>query len=150
MEITPKTKVAKRLFVFVVLALLLTTAVSTTTAAPAEHDEYIYHTVKYGEYLGNIAYHYGVSVHDILEANPHIHNPNLIYYGTVLAIPTGHTGIIVQPQPVPSCRYHHYVRYGENLSSLGAWYGVSPYRIAEVNHIYNLNHIYSGQYLCIP
>ncbi len=133
--------------IFVVAIALLTTAVSTS-AAPATHDEYATHVVQYGEYLGGIAHHYDVSVQDILDANPHVHNPNLIYYGTVLLIPTGHTAVIAPP--VQHCRYHHYVRYGENLSSIAHWYGTNPYYIAEANHIYNLNHIYSGQYLCIP
>ena len=141
---------ARKMFfvLFFAALVLMTTAVSTATAAPNAHDEYTTHTVQYGEYLGSIASHYGVTVQAILNANPHVKNPNLIYYGTILTIPSGHATIIAPP--VVTCRYHHYVRYGENLSSIGYWYGISPYYIAEANHIYNLNHIYSGQYLCIP
>lgn len=128
-----------------VLLLLLTTAVSVQ-AEPASHDD-VYHTVQKGEYLGAIAQHYGVTVHAILEANPKIKNPNLIYYGMVLHIPAGH---YAPAPPAKSCRFHHYVRYGESLSGIAHWYGISPYYIAEANHIYNLNHIYAGQYLCIP
>lgn len=131
-----------------VLILVLTTAVSVQ-AEPAEHHDGVYHTVQYGEYLSVIAQHYGVTVHAILSANPHIKNPNLIYYGTVLFIPTGRQQP-PPPPPVQRCRVKHYVRYGENLSGIANWYGVSPFRIAELNNIYNLNRIYAGQYLCIP
>ncbi|MEM7331746.1 MAG: LysM peptidoglycan-binding domain-containing protein [Chloroflexota bacterium] len=138
----------KALFVLIVVVFVLLTTAVSTSAAPSTHDESTTHTVQYGEYLGGIAHHYGVTVQAILDANPHVHNPNLIYYGTVLVIPTGHTAVIAPP--VQHCRYHHYVRYGESLSGIAYWYGVSPYAIAEANHIYNLNHIYSGQYLCVP
>lgn len=129
----------------VLLIMMLTTAVSVQ-AEPAEHHDGVYHTVRHGEYLGLIAQHYGVTVHAILATNPHIKNPNLIYYGTVLFIPTGHPA----PPPVRHCRFNHTVRYGENLSGIARWYGVSPFHIAEANNIYNLNRIYAGQYLCIP
>lgn len=140
------------LAVVALLLLLFVASVSTTQAAPQESGGF-YHTVQYGEYLSLIAQRYGVSVQAILNANPHITNPNLIYYGTVLFIPSGyHGGYPSQPSPGYGyyCRTTHYVRYGENLSGIARWYGVSPFAIAEANQIYNLNRIYAGQYLCIP
>lgn len=134
----------------ILLLVLMATAVSTASAAPETHDEYTYHTVKYGEYLGGIAQYYGTTVQAIMQANPRITNPNYIYYGMVLSIPTGQHGHVIAPAPASHCRYHHYVRYGENLSGIANWYGISPFYIAEANQIYNLNHIYAGQYLCIP
>lgn len=130
------------------LLLGATATVSTAHAAPAESYG-VYHTVRYGETLSVIAVNYGVTVHDLLVANPHIVNPNLIYYGTVIFIPYGYSP---PPAPPPQryCRYYHTVRYGDNLINLGLWYGLSPYTIAEANHIYNLNFIYAGQTLCIP
>ncbi|MCB8947542.1 MAG: LysM peptidoglycan-binding domain-containing protein [Ardenticatenaceae bacterium] len=132
-------------------ALLLGAMVSTAQAAPAESNG-VYHTVRYGETLSLIAYNYGVTVQDLLIANPHIVNPNLIYYGTVLFIPYYHPAPVPPPPPPPQryCRYYHTVQYGENLINLGIWYGLSPYAIAEANGIYNLNYIYAGQTLCIP
>ncbi|KAA3657322.1 MAG: LysM peptidoglycan-binding domain-containing protein, partial [Chloroflexi bacterium] len=47
-------------------------------------------------------------------------------------------------------RYQHYVSYGENLSSISAWYGVNPWAVAQANNLYNLHHIYAGTYLSIP
>lgn len=141
----------RRITLFLLLLfLLLGVTVSTTQAAPAE-DYGVYHTVRYGETLSVIALNYGVNVYDILAANPHIVNPNLIYYGTVIYIPYYYTP--PNPPPAPPqqyCRYYHTVNYGDNLINLGLWYGLSPYVIAEANHIYNLNTIYAGQTLCIP
>lgn len=44
----------------------------------------------------------------------------------------------------------HTVRYGETLFSIGRYYGVNPYHIAEANHLPNPNCIYAGQVLFIP
>ncbi|MCP4416198.1 MAG: LysM peptidoglycan-binding domain-containing protein [Chloroflexi bacterium] len=134
----------KMIFFLLLLVLLLGITASTSYAAPTE-DYGTYHTVSYGETLSLIALNYGVTVHDLLVANPQIINPNLIYYGTVIYIPYQYT-----PPVQNYCRYYHTVSYGENLINIGLWYGLSPYVIAEVNHIYNLNTIYAGQSLCIP
>lgn len=133
--------------ILLLLLLLLGATVSTTQAAPAESYG-VYHTVRYGETLSTIAVYYGVTVYDLLAANPQIVNPNLIYYGTVIFIPNYHTPYT--PPPQTYCRFYHTVKYGDNLINLGIWYGRSPYVIAEANNIYNLNRIYAGQTLCIP
>lgn len=52
--------------------------------------------------------------------------------------------------PPASGGKHHTVRYGETLFSIGRRYGVNPYHIADVNGLYNPNHIYAGQVLYIP
>lgn len=137
----------KIIFFLLLLVVLLGITASTTYAAPTESYG-SYHTVRYGETLSLIAVNYGLTVHDLLVANPHIVNPNIIYYGTVIFIPHRYTP---PPAPAPKyCRYYHTVSYGDNLINIGIWYGRSPYAIAEANHIYNLNHIYAGQSLCIP
>ena len=146
-------KLNRKLFIVLLLLLvLLLGSVATSSAAPAQ-SEGTYHVVRYGETLSGIAYHYGVSVHAVLQANPYIYNPNLIYAGLTLYIPPATYTPPPAPPPTnpnPYCRFHHYVTYGQNLINLGYYYGVSPYAIAEANYIYNLNHIYAGQYLCIP
>jgi LysM repeat protein len=137
--------------VIVVLALLLLlqlAVVGASQAAPAEASGF-YHTVRWGENLSSIAHYYGVPVQTIMYAN-HIVNPNLIYAGTVLYIPDSYGYPPPAPQPQPYCRYWHTVTYGDNLTRIGAWYGVSPWTIAQANHIYNLNLVYVGQQLCIP
>lgn len=155
----------------VVLLFLLVILVATVSTSYAQAG--VRHTVRRGEYLALIARQYGTTVQAILNANPGIKNPNVIYSGTVLAIPVsaapgqpqgppqGTIQIGAPPQPgqprqpasapAPTgCRAQHLIRYGDNLIRLGQHYGVSPFAIAEANRIYNLNHIFAGQSLCIP
>lgn len=117
-----------------------------------------YHTVKPGETLYCIARAYGVSPAAIATQNALV-NPNLIYPGMSLAIPnapaTLPAGRVCPAQfggTTPSCTCAHYytVVTGDNLFRISLTYGVSMWRIAECNGIYNLNLIYAGQTLCIP
>ena len=106
------------------------------------------YTVQWGDTLSAIAVRYGTTVYAISQANG-IVNPNLIYAGQVLWIPTGYYPPTPSP-PIAQCRTYHTVTWGDTLNRLGAWYGVSPWAIAQANRIYNLNLIYRGQTLCIP
>ena len=45
---------------------------------------------------------------------------------------------------------YHVVRYGETLSSISRWYGISVWSLACANGIYNTNYIYAGQVLYVP
>jgi cortical fragment-lytic enzyme len=45
---------------------------------------------------------------------------------------------------------YHMVRAGETVFSIGRLYGVSPWAIANVNHLPDSNKIYVGQWLYIP
>jgi spore germination protein len=62
------------------------------------------------------------------------------------------TMLLILAVPVASASggTYHTVRYGETLFSIGRYYGVYPYHIAEVNNLYNPNYIYAGQVLYIP
>jgi LysM repeat protein len=155
------TSIHKKTVVLLWLFFIVLASAAAVHAAPAAVDAAhaastgYYHTVRYGESLSVIARNYGTSMQAILSANPQVTNPNLIYAGTVLFIPAyiappvGY--IVAQPAaPIRSCRFHHFVAYGDHLIALGRHYGVSPFAIAEANQIYNLNRIYAGQYLCIP
>jgi LysM repeat protein len=114
---------------------LLTTAVSY--AAPPACGP-VYHCVKHGETLSSIGRLYGVNPYTIARANC-LPNPNRIYAGQVLLIPTCHTWPHV-----------HIVVRGETLLRIARLYGVSPWAIARANGIWNLNYIYVGQRLVIP
>jgi len=52
-------------------------------------------------------------------------------------------------ESVAAARYH-VVRHGETLFSIGRLYGVSPWAIAQANHLPDANRIYMGQCLYIP
>ncbi|RME61829.1 MAG: LysM peptidoglycan-binding domain-containing protein [Caldilineae bacterium] len=129
-----------------VIALLLTALPGVVSAAPAERSAdapaasyYIYHTVRYGETLSQIAVRYGTTVQVLMQING-ISNPNHIYVGQVLRIPAA----------APGCVRYHRVTYGQTLSGIAAWYGVSVYALAQANGLTNLNRVYAGQVLCIP
>lgn len=62
------------------------------SATPVPTPEQVVHTVKSGENLSKIAAIYGVTIDDILAANPSITNPNKIAVGDKIVI----------PQPLPS------------------------------------------------
>ena len=143
----------KKVFVVLLLAMVLLLALTATTqAAPAEAPAAstgVYHTVTWGQSLSGIAVYYGTTVNAIMAANPQIWNPNVIYAGQVLYIPTGGSG--GYPPPGGSyCRYYHRVAYGDTMLKISGWYGVNAWTIAQANNIYNLNLIYAGQVLCIP
>ncbi|MCZ7572736.1 MAG: LysM peptidoglycan-binding domain-containing protein [Ardenticatenaceae bacterium] len=109
------------------------------------HQPFIY-IVRRGDTLSAIARRFGTTVAAIVAAN-RIPNPNLIYVGQRLLIPSGTPP---SPPPPPSGACIHTVRRGESLSSIGRIYGVSPYAIARANGIRPPYIIYAGQKLRIP
>ena len=124
----------------IILAAVLILGLLTTTVGYAAPPAYgpIYHHVRRGETLFSIGRRYGVNPYAIARAN-YLPNPNCIYAGQVLRIPTCHP-----------CRRIHIVAYGETLLRIARRYGVSAWRIAQANGIWNLNRIYAGQRLVIP
>ena len=138
--------------IFVVAALQLA-VVSIASADGGSNNSY--HRVRYGDTLYSIGRQYGVSAYRIADANG-LRNPNHIYAGQVLYIPSGGFDDCFNR----GCRDHdrdrnrdgtrHRVRYGETLYSIGRLYDVHPDHIADVNNLHNPNYIYAGQRLRIP
>ncbi len=146
---------------FILAVMVLFWSVTAVHAAPPQESTTqqatgFYYTIQWGDSLSQIAVRYGTTMQAIMLANPWIVNPNLIYAGTVIFIPTGAPGVIqpiappVPPPAQPGCRTHHTVLWGQNLIQIGNIHGVSPFAIAEANQIFNLNRIFAGQVLCIP
>ena len=129
----------KPIIITTLVILLLALSVPATFASGGN-----YHTVRYGETLYGIGRYYGVNPHAIAKAN-NLYNPNFIYAGQVLYIPSYH-----HDNDTPHNANYHTVRWGETLTSIGYTYGVSAWAIAKHNNIYNLNYIYAGQILYIP
>lgn len=102
---------------------------------------YVDYVVQRGDTLYSIGRKFGVSWVEIAEANG-IVNPNLIYAGQVLKIPTG------QPETPPSVT--HTVKSGETLYRISLQYGVHWLAIAQANSIAPPYVIYPGQVLIIP
>jgi LysM repeat protein len=138
-----------------------------------------YHTVKPGETLYCIGRGYQISPWAIAGVN-YIPWPYYVYVNQRLAIPNAPwynvpAGPVCAPQfvgpyptptpgpptptpgpytptPVPgTCRYYHYVQWGQTLSGIAWHYGTTIQAIMYVNpFITNPNLIYAGSTLCIP
>jgi LysM repeat protein len=110
--------------------LYIPTGTSTDTYYPlASSGSYI---VQWGDTLAIIAGRYGVTVNDLLAANPTIYNASYIYAGQYINIPAA---------PV-----YHTVQNGQTLQSIATLYGTTVYCLQLLNpQIYNVNWIYAGQ-----
>lgn len=104
-------------------------------------DGVVYYTVQPGDNLFRIGLKFGVSWVEIAEANGLV-NPNQIYAGQTLKIPTSAPG----PRP----EFTHVVKAGETIYSISVQYGVSAAAIAEANNLQSPYIIYAGQTLLIP
>jgi len=142
-----------------VSGIVLTVLLLTASVAHAKPDEAIIcdHVVQPGETIYCIARAYGVSPGAIATQNG-ILNPNLIHPGQVLAIPDTYVTLPAGPTcasqcpstPSCTCASYHTIVSGANLYRISLHYGVSMWRVAECNGIYNLNFIIAGDVLCIP
>lgn len=148
------------IFAFLI-TMLPSAALASTTAASAKAPYYngVYYRVQRGDTLSEIAVWHGTTVRALMYANG-ISNPNHIYVGQKLYIPSGYSGGYPgghhddghQGGPVggPQCAFYHTVQYGQSLAAIANYYGVNAWTLAQINAIYNPNHIYAGQLLCIP
>jgi LysM repeat protein len=132
----------------ILTVIIVVIALQLTVASIASASGGTYHRVRYGETLYSIGRSYGVSPYRIADAN-NLRNPNYIYAGQVLLIPSS-GGDCGWGCDGPGQGQYHKVRYGETLFSIGRQYGVNPYSIARANNLYNPNYIYAGQVLYIP
>lgn len=124
----------RRTLVLALVALLILGTVpwAVTAADPVEH------TVKWGESTSAIAWMYGISVKELMEAND-LNNANVIYQGDKLVIPgTSDVGL------------EHEVEAGESLLTIAADYGVTVWEIARRNGMWNINLVIVGDTLIIP
>jgi LysM repeat protein len=131
----------------IVLPCGATPTPTPTGTVPSTGCSGFYHTVVAGDTLSAIAARYGTTVSAIVAVN-YIPNPNYIYVGQKICIPTGSTG--PTPTPAPGCSAYYVVQYGDTLSLIAAKYGTTYWAIAMANNISNPNLIYPGSSLCIP
>lgn len=129
-----------RLLAVVLLIAMLTLNSVVVQAAPPRSDPTI-HVVQWGETLTMIARHYGTTVDSIVRAN-NLRNPNHIYTGQRLVIPSG-TGTLPGGT-------HYTVRRGDNLTLIAARFGTTVSAIVQANNLQNPSFIYAGQVLIIP
>lgn len=103
--------------------------------------------VQSGDTLTSIAMKFDTTVQAIAELND-LQNPNLIYVGEILKIPTNSRGNL----SAPSSRHYiktYIVQSGDTLTSIAKKFNTTVDKIALLNNITNPNLIYPGQILKI-
>lgn len=108
---------------------------------PPAQSSTIAYTVKSGDTLSEIAQKYGTTVNEIASLN-NISNPNIIYVGQYLLIPTTSNAQV-------STSTTYTVKSGDTLSGIANMFGTTYQKLAEINGIADPNKIYPGQILKI-
>lgn len=111
------------------------------TDKPDENERYTTITIRYGDTLSELAIEYNTTVERLVELN-NIANPNLIYAGDTLIVPTS--------DPSSNITQIYVVQYGDTLSKIAQEYGTTVATLASINNIQNVNLIYVGQIIKIP
>lgn len=108
---------------------------------PQNYGNYINYTVKTGDTLWGISRRFNTSIDSIVKLN-NIANPNLIYTGQVLKIPS-------VTSTTTSNSFIYTVQRGDTLWAISRRFNITINRILEYNYIANPNLIYVGQKLVI-
>ena len=103
--------------------------------------------VRAGDTLSAIAQRFNTTVSELVELND-MSNPNLIYPGEILKIPT------ITNENSKSASYKQYiktyiVRSGDTLSAIAQRFNTTVNKLVQLNNISNPNLIYPGQVLKI-
>ena len=103
-----------------------------------ENNNYIEYVVRSGDTLNKLAQEYSTTVTAIVNLN-NITNPNLIFVGQRIQIPT---------KQIQNCQ-NYIIQPGDTLSSIAREFGTTVGNIAKSNGIKNVNIIISGETLRI-
>jgi LysM repeat protein len=133
---------SRSIVVLLMLAVLLSLSVLPARAAPGITDPVV-HIVQWGETLHLIARRYGTTYAAIASAN-NLRNPNFVYAGQRLVIPTGGSS------PAAGSTTTYVVRRGDTLRSIATRHGTTVTYLASLNGLWNPNFIWVGQRLRVP
>ncbi len=103
------------------------------------------HTVSAGDSFESIANKYGVTVRELVGANP-----QLLMTGEQLTVPASVAIPSENGGGTGSGPRKHTVKVGENLTVIAIKYGTTVAAIASANNIVNINSLSVGQVLTIP
>jgi LysM repeat protein len=146
--------VRRILAVLAVLLVLQVLTASMSYAAPLPTCSF-YHQVRSGETLFSIGRLYNVTPYAISSVNS-LWDPNVIYVGQNLCIPSGPPYWDGVPGTCPTCPSYgswnctYTVQRYDNLYRISLRYGVSMWDLAQHNGIFNLDYIWVGQRLYVP
>ena len=100
------------------------------------------HTVAAGDSFETIANKYGVTVRELVTANP-----QLLKTGDQLTVPAA---VAIPEEEGSSTPRTHTIKPGDTLTAIAIKYGTTVAAIASANTITNINNISVGQVLVIP
>ena len=121
---------------------LVTVQVPFQVTAPTTASVYI---VQAGDTMSAIAFRYNVTLNALIMANPQINDPNLIYPGQTIQIPTPSAVIPITGQRI------YIVLGGDTLSGIAHAYGTSVVALLKANPgITNPDLIFPGQVIILP
>ena len=102
------------------------------------------YTVQQGDTMFLIAQRFGVSLNALIQANPQIPNPNLIFPGQIVCVPT-------TPGVCPAGTFAYTVQPGDTMFFIAQRFGVSLDALIRANpQIADPNRIMPGQIVCVP
>jgi len=104
--------------------------------------------IQWGDTLSQLALDYNTTVEELANLNG-IENPNLIYAGATLLVPSN-GNIEDETNGSTSDETIYIVKRGDTLSQIALSFGTTVQAIAVRNNIKNVNLIYTGQVLIIP
>lgn len=103
-----------------------------------------------GDTLKALAARFGTSVDYLKSTNPEIYDPNVIYEGQRLLVPSGQGVPVPEPQPLPTGGTYT-VKWGDTMRKIADRFGVNVNDLIAVNpQVVNPNRIYPGQTLYLP
>ncbi|MEZ0348440.1 MAG: peptidoglycan DD-metalloendopeptidase family protein [Thermus sp.] len=94
--------------------------------------------VRPGDTLAGIASRYGVSVLDLVSANPSLESLDRLVAGSVLYVPRGAKGLLLT------------LGEGETLVDLASRFGLSPVKVAKANGVENPAELRPGDLVLLP
>lgn len=158
------TSTQRFLSIFAALVLLVTALVMASPVS-ADNNGLAEYTVKAGDTLKKIADQYGLTVQKIMDVNKSIKDPNLIYPGQVIWLPTGRSEgirstkfdrIFVWQREKNGGRVEHserlyLVKSGDTIKRIAKAYGITTETLLEANpQVDDANKLFRGELLHIP
>jgi LysM repeat protein len=139
----------KRIVQLVLVMAIMVSTLAFTTEAHAWSACGSTYIVQRGDWLAKIARKCGVSLSDLYAANQWVGYYYYIYPGQKLNIPGGYVDGYYGWCGAGYDTYGSYyiVCRGDTLYSIAQYYGTTVYQLQVINHIYNANWIYAGQFL---
>ncbi|MDO7787707.1 LysM peptidoglycan-binding domain-containing protein [Desulforamulus aquiferis] len=100
-----------------------------------------------GDTMSKIAKTFGTTEEKLIQVNPHIQDPNILFPGDVLCAP----GFRKPVDCPPNYQVLYEVDYGETMSSIAKRFNIGVEELIAANpHIPNPDYLFPFDVLCVP